>query len=374
MKKAIQEIAGLVLVLTMALIGICTGTENAQASPPPAIEGGKIGNLQWFLSPEGVVTISGTGALASCKNVGSAAAPIYRMPWYHPEKIKKIVVGEGITSIGTYALHAPNVTEIVLPSTVTKVGKFACFGDKKLTTVTIPAGSKLRTIGERAFEQCTSLKQIYLPDSVTAIGEGAFTKTGLTSFRVPAGVKTIPSMAFRDTRSLQEINLPASVVKVKKYAFYGSGLTAVAVRNPKCAIGQHSGTIPAKVIWGYSGSTAQKYAKKYGRTFKVIPGATTTPQPTRSPQPGGKVEVSKVTITKAPKTIKAGSFALLKATVSPSNATKKGVVWKISNKKYAAIKGGILLAKKAGKGKTVKITATAKDGSKKKATVRVKIK
>jgi hypothetical protein len=85
--------------------------------------------------------------------------------------------------------------------------------------------------------------------------------------------------------------------------------------------------------------------------------------------------VTKITIKNAPKSLKAGGSVTLKATVKPSFATTKTVKWSVSDKKYAKIsKKGKLTVLAAGKGKTVKVTATATDGSKTKATVKIKIK
>lgn len=85
------------------------------------------------------------------------------------------------------------------------------------------------------------------------------------------------------------------------------------------------------------------------------------------------VKVKKVSISGISKKIAPGKKIVLKAAVSPSNATNKAITWKSSNKKYATVNSkGVVTMKKAGKGKTVMITATAKDGSKKKATYKIK--
>lgn len=357
---SMKKIAQKLLVLVALLIGtVLVGPQQeAYASTPPAIEGGTITDtIKWSMSPSGIVKISGTGAIPNCKNVGTATEPIYKVPWQHPDQIKKIVVGEGITSIGTYALHASNVEAIELPSTLTSIGKFACFGDTKLTSVSF-AGSRLTEVGARAFESCTSLRTISLPDSVSTVGERAFARTGLTSFKVPSGLKTIPQECFRECRSLKTVNLPVTVSRVYKYAFYESGLTTATIRNKSCVIGAHSGTITAKTIYGLAGSTAQKYAKKYGRIFKQIGSSAAAPK------------VTKVTITKAPKTLKAGRPAILKAKVS--GTSKKGVTWKY-NKKYAVIVGNVIIPKQAAKGRTITVTAVAKDNAKKKATVKITV-
>lgn len=87
------------------------------------------------------------------------------------------------------------------------------------------------------------------------------------------------------------------------------------------------------------------------------------------------IKVTKVTLTASKKTVKVGKTTKITAKILPSNATNKNISWKVSNKKYASISSkGILTAKKAGAGKTVKVTATAKDGSKKYGTINIKIK
>ena len=86
-----------------------------------------------------------------------------------------------------------------------------------------------------------------------------------------------------------------------------------------------------------------------------------------------KKSVKQISISGSNKVV-AGKKITLKVKIKPVNATNKAVTWKSSNKKYATVNSkGVVTAKKAGKGKTVTITATAKDGSKKKATFKIKI-
>ncbi len=85
--------------------------------------------------------------------------------------------------------------------------------------------------------------------------------------------------------------------------------------------------------------------------------------------------VQKITIKNAPKTLKVGKSIKLKAVIEPADATTKTLKWSVSNKKYAKItKNGKLTALKAGKGKTIKVTAKATDGSECKVTIKIKIK
>lgn len=101
-----------------------------------------------------------------------------------------------------------------------------------------------------------------------------------------------------------------------------------------------------------------------------------TPTPTNTPTPGGNigngVMVKKLKIIGSSKRIAAGKKLKLKVAVSPANATNKAVTWKSSNTKYATVNSkGIVTIKKAAGGKTVIITATAKDGSGIKASYKI---
>ncbi len=101
-----------------------------------------------------------------------------------------------------------------------------------------------------------------------------------------------------------------------------------------------------------------------------------TPTPTNTPTPGGNignsVMVKKLKITGSSKKVAVGKKLKLKVAVSPANATNKAVTWKSSNTKYATVNSkGIVTIKKAAGGKTVIITATAKDGSGIKASYRI---
>lgn len=75
------------------------------------------------------------------------------------------------------------------------------------------------------------------------------------------------------------------------------------------------------------------------------------------------------------KTVKAGKTLKLKARVTASRKANRKLLWKSSNTKYATVNSkGVVKAKKSAKGKTVKVTAMATDGSNKKATIKIKVK
>lgn len=137
--------------------------------------------------------------------------------------------------------------------------------------------------------------------------------------------------------------------------------------------------VTAKDGSGVTGSCTVTVKKKE----TVTPTPTPTPNPekptTEKPtteEPKKTVKPAKVKIQAATKKIAPGKKLTLKATVTPKKATNKKVKWTIrkSDKKYASINSkGVLTVKKAAKGKTIKVTATAVGNSKVKATYTVKV-
>ena len=87
-----------------------------------------------------------------------------------------------------------------------------------------------------------------------------------------------------------------------------------------------------------------------------------------------KGRVTKISM-KGKKTVKAGKSLKLKAVVKAGKKANKKLRWTTSNKKYATVSSsGKVKAFKAGKGKTVKITAAATDGTGKKKSIKIRIK
>ena len=114
---------------------------------------------------------------------------------------------------------------------VTKIGDNAFEGCSLLGSVTIP--NSVTSIGEQAFYGCSGLTSVEIPNSVTSIGEDAFRGcSGLTSVEIPSSVTTIGEWAFQGCSGLTSVEIPSSVTSIGEEAFRGcSGLTSVKVES-----------------------------------------------------------------------------------------------------------------------------------------------
>lgn len=201
-----------VLVLLALLAAVC-GLLTFSAAAESAAASGICGeNLTWTLDAAGTLTVSGTGAM---KDFGYKGAP-----WYQSrDSIQAVVVESGVTTIGERAFNdCSSLTSITIPAGVTTIGGSAFDNCSSLSSITIPEG--VTAIGEDAFSGCSSLISIMLPQGLTAIGDRAFSSCrSLSSIKLPAGVTTIGSAAFSWCSSLSSITLPESVTAIGKYAF-----------------------------------------------------------------------------------------------------------------------------------------------------------
>lgn len=126
-------------------------------------------DVYWSLDDNGTLTIWGTGPMTNFTYTDNDES---NRPWHSErESIRKVVIEEGVTSIGNFAFSFCNVGEVTIPSTVTSIGRRAFMGTP-LSSVVIPEGVK--TIGENAFWRCTSLQTITVPASTTELGNHAF--------------------------------------------------------------------------------------------------------------------------------------------------------------------------------------------------------
>ena len=123
---------------------------------------------------------------------------------------------------------------------VTSIGWGAFQYCSGLTSVTIP--NSVTSIGGSAFQDCSNLTSVTIPNSVTSIGSDAFYNcSGLTSVTIPNGVPSIGDSTFRNCSGLTSIAIPNSVTSIGNRAFENcSGLTSVTIPNSVTSIGYYA--------------------------------------------------------------------------------------------------------------------------------------
>ena len=159
-------------------------------------------------------------------------------PVYNNSDVKKIVIEDGVTSIGDYAFRGcSSLTSITLPDSVTSIGDCAFVFCVGLSSITLP--DSVTSIGDSAFKNCSSLTSITIPDRVTSIEPYAFDNcSSLTSITIPNSVTSIGASAFYNCRSLTSITIPDRVTSIESRAFTGcSSLTSITIPDSVTSIG-----------------------------------------------------------------------------------------------------------------------------------------
>ncbi len=230
------------------------------------------------------VTSIGDGAFEDCSSLTSITIP------------------NSVTSIENQAFAGcSSLTSITLPNSVTSIGSSAFWDCDSLISINIP--NSVTSIGSGAFEYCSSLTSIVvesgntvydsrencnaiietasntliagcqstiIPNSVTSIGDGAFQDcSSLTSITIPNSVTSIGNSAFRYCSSLTSITIPNSVTSIGDEAFeYCSSLTSItclATTPPTCGTDCFDGVprtiplyVPAESVEAYKAADTWK--------------------------------------------------------------------------------------------------------------------
>ena len=133
-----------------------------------------------------------------------------------------------------------SLTDIVIPNSVTNIGDYAFSGCRSLTDIVIP--DSVTNIGDCAFWNCRSLTDIVIPNSVTSIGDNAFEYCeSLTDIVIPDSVTSIGKWAFEGCSSLSSVVIPDSVTSIGNHAFaYCESLTDIVIPDSVTSIGDNA--------------------------------------------------------------------------------------------------------------------------------------
>ena len=206
------------------------------------------------------VTTIGSYAFSSCTglkkviwNARNANGFQYDTPFSDCENLTDFVFGDEVEHIPDYLCYnLTSLKNLVIGNSVTTIRSHAFKGCTGLTEVTIP--NSVTSIGSDAFYGCTGLTEVTIPNAVTSIGSSAFSGcTGLTEVTIPNAVTSIGSRAFSGCTGLTEVTIPNAVTYIGERAFEGcSGLTTVTIGNSVTTIEERAFTSCSgltTVIW-----------------------------------------------------------------------------------------------------------------------------
>ena len=157
-----------------------------------------------------------------------------------------------VTGIGKWAFDRCGLHTLTIEGPIESMGLAAFYECTKLETISF--GENIKTIGEQAFQGCSSLTKVTIPDSVTSIGEEAFYEcTKLETISFGENIETIGRWAFTGCSALTNATIPKNVTTIEsgtfkkcsklEYIILPAGLTSFKDSLTGCPAGNPNGAI-----------------------------------------------------------------------------------------------------------------------------------
>ena len=199
---------------------------EGESSSKPSEDAIQMGDDVWvrFDDSTGTATISGKGDMWDYYENGYDYTNKYQNPFIGKSGIKKIIVENGVTTIGNYLLQGYNnkdsIEEVRIEGNITQIGNYAFDNCSNLTKINFKEG--INEIGRYAFENCEKLETVVLPDTVKTLGKYCFSRCyALSKLSLSNSLKDIPERAFMYCRNIDEVLLPEKLESIGDGAFCG---------------------------------------------------------------------------------------------------------------------------------------------------------
>ncbi len=182
------------------------------------------GDYLFYVDPEAssyLLKYAGTDTDLTLPNdINGNSYGIYQFVFAFNEDLTSIVLPSTLTSIGRGAFnYCYNLTgDIVIPATVKSIGYNAFYDCSSLNSVIVSEGVK--SIGDSAFRGCTNLVKLEIPKSITSFGEDVFQSCPkITSIYVPECATSFGTYGLSGCTGLNEINIPRGITSIYKDTF-----------------------------------------------------------------------------------------------------------------------------------------------------------
>lgn len=438
------------LILSLAMLLTITSGLNLTAYA----DSSQYGNIYYEEKEDGTIEITDCDDSVISIDIpsaidGKSVTSIGNNAFYSCKNLVNITIPDSITSIGNNAFeYCASLKSVLIPGSVKSIGNAAfnrceslmnieviknnsnyfsqdgvLFDKNKTKLIQYPIGNKriaydipngVKSFGDCAFDSCSTLKNITIPDSVTSIGWGVFSgstsltnidvsennlnyssyegvlfnknKTELikypignerTSYNIPAGVINFGDV-FSDCKNLVNITIPNSVTNIGVGAFWQcANLASITITNSVTSIGNYAfyDCKNLKDIYYYgtqsewnniSVGSNNEYFINATIHFSSAPTPTPAPAPTPTPSPAP---------TPAPTQSIATPNATVKAVSKPKSAKFKKVkpakkAVSVEWKKVSGVKGYQIQVATDKKFKKNKKTATVKKQKTTKVTIK----
>ena len=175
----------------------------------------KVYVINQYTGEEEVAIIPATYNNIDIKYIGENA-------FYKNSSVKVIKLNDNITQIENWGIRGcANLKAVYLPESLAVVWKYA-LGYNPNVKAFIMRNTKVETFYEGAFKNDTSLKYVSLPDTTKTISGICFENTALENIVIPEGTETISYSAFQNIPTLRKIYIPATVTTMGENIFYNS--------------------------------------------------------------------------------------------------------------------------------------------------------
>lgn len=224
------------------------------------------------------ITQIGNFAFAGCTNLQEIVFPqknlkkIKENVFYGCSSLKEFIVPEGVESLGDSSLYGcSSIEKISFPSTLKEI---PCFsngfeGLPKLKSVVLAEG--IEKIADGAFCHHKNLKTIILPSTLKEIGEYSFDYSGFVEITLPSNLRKVTRRAFEGDTNLKYVNLEDGVTIIEEDAFRDcTQLQYISIPESVTDIDALAfNGCPNFYIKGKKGSYAEKYANEYKIPFRT---------------------------------------------------------------------------------------------------------